>query len=152
MKVCRNHGHNVFQKNLKKPSNFHDPAFLQGFLIKLMYKNTKEKPSLWLIFASIQTSKYYVIFVCHNTNLYRFLCTDMAKKRTFWIWLFFNISRAIDNYYTWGSRLMGISLLQISLLWFFKKFHKFAVWEFWAILFPYCNFRAKIAKEIALMK
>ena len=36
---------------------------------------------------------------------------------------------------TWSSCLMQISLLQISLLRVFKKFHKFALCEFWAILF-----------------
>ena len=36
---------------------------------------------------------------------------------------------------TGSSRLMRISLLQISLLRFFKKFHKFALCEFLSILF-----------------
>ena len=36
---------------------------------------------------------------------------------------------------TESSCLMRISLLKISLLRFFKKFHKFALCEFWAILF-----------------
>ena len=49
---------------------------------------------------------------------------------------------------TEGSRLMRISLLRISLLRFFKKFHKFALCEFWAILFHQCNILGKIAKNL----
>ena len=38
---------------------------------------------------------------------------------------------------TGGSRLMRISLLRISLLRFFKKVHKFALWEFMSHAFGY---------------
>jgi hypothetical protein len=54
--------------------------------------------------------------------------------------LFFNVAQCSKNgspqlgqYFfeiAEGSRLMRISLLPISLLWFFKKIHKFALCEF----------------------
>jgi hypothetical protein len=53
------------------------------------------------------------------------------------------------NTTTGGSRLMRISLLRISLLRFFKKFHKFALCKFWSILFHYCDF---LGKNICLMR
>ena len=39
--------------------------------------------------------------------------------------------------------------MRISLLRFFKKFHKFTLCEFWAILFHQCNF---LGKNICLMR